>query len=69
MSNLQEARQLFKNNLPKYSIQNLIQLMQISDLKHPEHKLHEVLHDIEFSKMIYEECHQELNKRLAIKER
>ena len=69
MSNLEQARELFKNNLSKYSTQNVIQLMQISDISHPVHKLHKVLRDLEYSEMIYEECQKELNKRLAISQR
>ena len=69
MSNLEQARELFKNNMSKYSTQNVIQLMQISDISHPGHKLHKVLRDLEYSEMIYEECQKELNKRLAISQR
>lgn len=63
MENLEEEKQQLKERLKLYTTQNIIQLLQMSDIKDKKHRLYKAVREIEYASMICELCKAELASR------
>ncbi len=63
MEHLEEEKQQLKERLKAYTTQNIIQLLQMSDIKDKKHRLYKAVREIEYASMICELCKSELKAR------
>lgn len=63
MENFEEEKQQLKERLKLYTTQNIIQLLQMSDIKDKKHRLYKAVREIEYASMIRELCKAELASR------
>lgn len=63
MERLEEEKRQLKERLKDYTTQNIIQLLQMSDIKDKKHRLYKAVREIEYASMICELCKAELANR------
>lgn len=63
MEHLEEEKQQLKERLRAYTTQNIIQLLQMSDIKDKKHRLYQAVREVEYATMICDLCKRELASR------
>lgn len=63
MEYLEEKKEQLKERLKLYTTQNIIQLLQMSDIKDKKHRLYKAVREVEYAMMICDLCKAELVSR------
>ncbi len=63
MERLEEEKRQLKERLKVYTTQNIIQLLQMSDIKDKKNRLYKAVREVEYASMICDLCKAELASR------